>query len=904
LGAVVGRDLGHRTHGMRLARMAKNRLRWLLRRNAAEVEMDEELRLHLEHQIEANIDAGMSPADARNAALREFGNIGIHKEQCRDAKGTTMIDNLVQDTRYALRSLRRDPILALTAAVTLAVCIGANTTVFSLIDTVLLRPLPYPGSERIVWVSEHFNGSRMDVGLGPDYYSMREEGRLFEEVGAYNAMTVNWAGVEKPEQLDAALTTPSFFGVFGSRPLLGRYLAANEEGAKAAPVAVLSYAFWRSRLGSDAHVVGKTITLDGLANTIIGVMPQGFDYPKGTQVWKPIEMDRATQFPRLVTRPVRILNIVARVKPGVTRPQLDAEMARLTHVIHNEYPKDFERMGFLKGMSIMAVPLQERIAGNLKPALAVLSGAVALVLLIACVNLANLLLARAGARQRDIAIRLALGSDRGRVVRQMLTESILLAVPGGIAGVLVAAGAVSALNAIKPLVLDRYPAIALDSTTLLFTVAVTLITGVIFGMAPAFAAARTDVQDALKAAGLTHSSAKGAAKLRRVLVAAELAVCLVLLIGAGLLGKSFLKLAQTEIGFAPERLLTFAVNLNGSRYVDGPGQVQFYDQALQNIRRLPSVQSAAVATNVPLGAGTFSSMVFQVVGRAPLPLAQQPSTDVEVVSADFFRTLAIPLLSGRIFGAQDSPASPNDIVVNQAFARRIFPGEDPIGRSIVNGPALHRYTIVGVVGSVRSANLGEPPPTVIYHCLRQGGNQFLQRMKFIVRTSGDPAAAVRDAEAAVYAVDRNQPVFDVKTMEQRLSDALAPQRFDLLLIGAFAAIAIVLAAAGVYGVMSYLITRRSREMGIRLAMGARAEDILQLLIGESLALVIVAVIGGLGGAWALTRYAKSMLYGVTALDVETFAITPIILAVVVIAASLGPALRASRIDPIQALREE
>ena len=889
---------------MRLARIAKNRLRWLLRRNAAESEMDEELRLHLEHQIEANVASGMTPADARDAALREFGNVGVHKEQCRDAKGTTMIDNFFQDIRYALRSLSRDPILAATAAVTLAVCIGANTTVFSLVNTVLLRPLPYPGSDRIEWLSEHFNGARMEVALGPDYYSMREEGRLFEEVGAYNATTVNWAGTEKPEQLDAALTTPSFFGVFGSRPLLGRYLTPNEEGAKAAPVAVLSYALWRSRLGSDPNVVGKTITLDGLANTVIGVMPQGFDYPKGTQVWKPIEMDRAMQLPRLVTRPVRLLNVVGRVKRGVTRPQLDAEVARLTHVIRNEYPKDFERMGFLKGMSITAVALQERMAGNLKPALGVLSGAVALVLLIACVNLANLLLARAGARQRDIAIRLALGSDRGRVIRQMLTESVLLAAPGGIAGILIAAGAVSALNAIKPLVLDRYPAIALDSRTLLFTLAVTFLTGLIFGIAPAFAAARTDVQDALKAAGLTHSSAKGAAKLRRVLVAAELAACLILLVGAGLLGKSFLKLAQTQIGFPRERLLTFAVNLNGSRYVDGPGQVQFYDQALQNIKRLPWVQSAAVATNVPLGAGTFSSMAFQVVGRAPLPLAQQPSTDVEVVSEDFFRTLAIPLLSGRTFGAQDSAASSSGIVVNQAFALKIFPGEDPIGRFIVNGPAFHRSTIIGVVGSVRSANLGEPPPLIIYHCICQGGNRYLQRMKFIIRTSGDPAAAVHDAEAAVYSVDRNQPVYDVKTMEQRLSDALAPQRFDLMLIGAFAAIAMLLAAAGVYGVMSYLITRRSREMGIRIAMGARTEDILQLLIGESLVLVIVAVIGGLGGAWALTRYVKSMLYGITALDAQTFALTPIVLTFIVLAASLGPALRAARIDPIQTLREE
>jgi predicted permease len=423
-------------------------------------------------------------------------------------------------------------------------------------------------------------------------------------------------------------------------------------------------------------------------------------------------------------------------------------------------------------------------------------------------------------------------------------------------------------------------------------------------MAPATAAARVDIQDALKAAGATHSSGSGAAGLRRTLVVAELAISLVLLIGAGLLAKSFLKLANTELGFPADHLLTFAVNLKGARYASGEGQVQYYDEALQRLARLPMVRSAAVATDVPLGNGIFSRMAFQVYGRPPLPMAQQPTADITYISAGFFSVLGIPLRNGRMFDPQDSPASPNGIIVNEALARSVFAGEDPIGRRLVTGPGSGQLTIVGVVGNVRASELGEPPRPMIYRCICQGGNRFLSRMKFILRTTGDPRNAIRDAEGQVYAVDRKQPVFEIKTMDQRLSDALAPQRFDLLLIGAFAAIAIMLAAAGVYGVMSYLVTRRTREMGIRIAMGAKPADVAALLIKESAVLAVVAVLIGLAGAWALTRYAKSLLYGISALDATTFAITPIVLAIIVIAASLGPAARASRIDPIRALREE
>ncbi|HKX00475.1 MAG TPA: ABC transporter permease [Bryobacteraceae bacterium] len=825
---------------------------------------------------------------------------------------------MIDDIRQALRRFRTDPMLALTATLTLAVCIGANTTVFSIVNSILLRPLPYPGSKRIYWVREQAGKQQMEFATGADYYSLRDQNRVFEDIAAFDSLTVNWTGIEKPQQLDAARVTPSFFRVMATQPLMGRYFAPEEQGVKAPPVVVLSYAFWHASMASDPHAVGKTILLDRVPNTIIGVMPQGFDYPQGTQVFRPMPMDEANERPRSVTRPMRLVNLIARLKPGVTPRALQTELARLAHDILAEYPKEFESAGFLAGMKISAQPLQDRLTGDLHPALLVLSGAVGLVLLIACVNIANLLLARAGTRRREVAVRLALGSGRARIIRQMLAEAVALAVPGGIAGAVLAYLAVVGLNVWKPLALDRYPVIAMDLAALAFTIGLTLVTGVLFGMAPAAAAVRVSIHDALKSGGQMQSGGRRSGWVRRLLVVAELGISLVLLIGAGLLARSFVKLASVDLGFPPENLLTMRVNLVGgqnggsptaSAYATAVSQRRFYDDVLERVKSLPMVRRAAASTDLPIGGGQWRQiMSFQIAGRPPLEMAQRPEADLATVSPDYFQTLGIPLREGRNFGPADTTESDVHVLVNEAFVRKILPGENPIGQRLEfsdgRGNRAAQWTIVGVAGNHRGQELGAEPIPLIYRCICQNTAPFLSRMAFIVRTTGDPHAAVRAVEAQVYAVDRNQPVFDVKTMDERLSASLAPQRFQLLLIGAFALIAIVLAALGVYGVMSYLVTRRTREIGIRMAMGARPVEVERLIVGEIVPLAILAAIAGLGGAWALTRYLKSMLYGVAALDTATFAVMPVVLIAIAAAASLIPARRAARIDPMSALREE
>ncbi len=884
---------------MRWLDQLKLQIRSRLRTRQAEAELDAELQDHLAQEIQSNISAGMTPEEAREKALQIFGNVTLQKEACREARGFAFLDSLMQDIRYALRGLRLEPGLALTAALTLAICIGANTTVFSLVNSILIRPLPYPHAERLFWLSERMGWAQQAGGIGADYYSIREKNRIFEDVGAYDTTTVNWNGIEEPEQLRVARATPSFFHVLGVQPIHGRYLAEQEQGVKSPPVVILSYGFWRDRLASDPAVIGKTVLLDGLSRTVIGVMPQGFDYPKGTRLWEPLDMDDASQRPRSPNRPMRNVNIFARTKAGVADEQLASEMKRLTASIRMEYPKAFRDAGFIKGMSISAISLQRRITGDLRPALLVLTGAVALVLLIACANLANLLLARATAKRRELAVRMALGSGRSRITRHVLIESIVFALPGGVAGALLAMLVVNALNVFKPLALENYPPVSLDTKTMAFTFGLALLAGLLFGLAPALSTAGINVQEALKSAGPVQSGNRRAVRMRRLLVVSELGMSLVLLIGAALLMRSFLKLASVDLGFRPDNLLTLRFNLTGQRYATGPAQSSYYQNVLERIERLPNVQAVAVSTDMPLsGEQPYQEIRFQVEGRPPVPLSQRPTAYDSSVSRSFFRTLGIPLRRGRLFDSEDTLRTGTKILINEALVRLAFPREDPIGRRISGS------TIIGVVGNIRGSHLGAEPAPMIYFCSCQNNSPFQTQMALFVRTAGDPHKAVRDIEAQAYSVDRNEPVFDVATMDERLADSLAPQRFHLLLVGTFAAIALVLSAIGIYGVMTYLVARRRREIGIRLAVGAQPAQIVRMVTSESFLLILVALLAGLAGAWGVTRYLKSMLYGVTPFDPVSFTATPLLLAVIAFAASFFPAQKAAETDPTVILREE
>jgi predicted permease len=824
-----------------------------------------------------------------------------------------MFAEFYEDIRYAVRGLQRDVALAVTVAATLAIAIGANTTVFSLADSILIRPLPYPGAERIHWISEVSGPAHEDIGAAPDYYSLRDENRVFEDVAAFDPLTVTWTGVENPEQLDAASVSVSFFRVMGTQALLGRYLAAGEGGSKAPQVVVLSYAFWRNQLGGDPGVVGKTIAFDRQARTIVGVMPQGFDFPRATQVWIPLGVDESSQRPIVPTRLIFVVSILARAKPGVSPRELETEMNRLTYAIRAEYPPLLRGRGFRSDLTIAAVPLQQHMTGGLRPALLVLTGAVGLVLLIACVNVANLLLVRAAARTREVAVRVALGASRGRVIRQVLTEGLVLALPGGIAGMAIAEVAVFVLDAIKPAILVRYPPISMDARVLLFTFALTVATGVAFGMAPALSAAAIHIHEALKSARLTHSLGRGSVRLRKLLVAAELAISLVLLIGAGMLARSFLKLASVEMGFSTDHMLTFRVNRVAAP-APGVNSARFYQEILDRLQEVPMARSVALLTDIPLSGGFgFATGRIRVVGRPPLLFTERPLIENTVVSRDFFRTMEVPLKRGRLFDAHDASGSveargsylPSEtVLVNEAFARRILPGEEPVGQRLGFGPDERQpiWTIVGVVGDVRGDGLGAEPPPLIYRCTCLGIPVF--SAGFAIRTAEEPKSAIRFVERQVRMVDRDQTITDVKTMEERKDAALAPQRFELVLIGAFAAIAILLAVAGIYGVMSYLVTRRTREIGIRVAMGARPADVVRMVLGETGILVLAAAGGGIAGAMGLTRFLQSMLYGITELDAATFALATVLIAAIVVFAAIGPARRAARIDPAVALRDE
>jgi putative ABC transport system permease protein len=863
------------------------RLRSLFRRDSVERELEDELRFHFDQHVEKLVAAGSTRDEAVRQARLSFGTPDSVKEEHRDARGTRLLENLAQDVRYSLRVLAKSPGFTAVAILTLALGIGANSAIFSVVNSVLLRPLPYPDSSRLVTTDG--NESM------PDLDDIRAQSQSFDLIGSRSMQRLDYTGGPQPMQIFAVAGDAQMYQVLGARPELGRMIGAQDDVFGAAPVVVLSHAFWMSQFGGDPSAIGKQITLSGASYTIVGVMAPDFWLPhhpadvfSTLRIVYPVEAKE---------RGVHVLTAFMRLKPGVTLGQAQAEMQLIDASLAKSHP-DHDAAVHRK-----LIPLLDSVVGDTRPVILIFFGAVGLVLLIACVNFANLLLARAASRQREIAIRSALGAASSRLVAQMLTESVLLALAGGVAGIALAYAGLRGLLALAPEDLPRLNTITIDGRVLAFTIGLSVLTGIIFGLLPAWTATREHAGAGLKESGRSIAGSLASLRLRRLLVVSETALALILLVGAGLLLRSFAHMASVPPGFRTDNILTLGLSLPSARYKQLPEQNRFRAQLLDSLNAMRSVQ-AAMISELPLG-GDQIDHDLAIEGRPIIP-GKIPTAQTRTILGDYFRVMDIPLRLGREFSVQDHAGSPEVVVVNDAFVRRFFPDQNPLGARIgwAHDNTIAWKTIIGVVGDVRHFGLDRPDAPAVYGLYTQSDEDWKRWMTLTIRSPRDPASLARDVEQKIWAIDSALPPTDVLTMNAVVASTLSPQRFNLVLLGIFAVVALLLAAIGIYGVIAYSVTQRTHEIGVRVAVGAQPRDIVQLVLGESGRLVAAGTILGLAGAAILTRFISSMLFGVTARDPLTFLAVAALLAGVALLASYVPARRAMRVDPIIALRHE
>jgi putative ABC transport system permease protein len=804
---------------------------------------------------------------------------------------------MLADLRYALRMLAKSPAFSLIAVLTLGLAIGANTALFSVVNAVLLRPLPYPQSEQLVRVF----GTQPTLDEAPtspaNFLEWKEENQVFERIGTWNGQGFNLLGGDKPERVIGARVSADLLQLLRVQPALGRLFTNDEDQEGRGQVVVLSYDFWRSRFAGDPNTLRQTITLNDQSYTVIGVMPKGFAFPSArTQAWVPVAFNAAER----KTRDTNFIDVVARLKPGVSIEQARANMDAVARSQAERYPQSNT------GIGVKVVSLHEHIVGDVRPMLIVLLGAVAFVLLIACANIANLLLARAAARQREMAIRGALGASRSRVVRLLLTESIVLAVLGGAVGLLFAIWSLDLLVSLKPANLPRLAEIGVNRTVFLFTLAVSIVTGIVFGLVPAWQASKPDLNEGLKESGRGSSGGPRGQRVRAALVVTEIALSLVLLVGAGLMIRSFSRLLAVDPGFKSDNVLAAFVSLPVPKYPQRQAQVAFFDRLIDRLRNIPSVSAAGIVSDLPLFGG--SSTGFAIDGRPePLP-GQRPMTEYRMITSDYFTAMGMKLVKGRAFSRHDTEDAPAVVIINETMAARFFAGEEPVGRRIgLSGNPVDWREIVGVVGDIRNYGLDADVKPEAYVPLQQSAPEYLSNvasaMNVIVRSPNDPSTLASTLREQVQALDKDQPVSEIKTMEWYLADSMAQRRFNMLLLGAFAGLALVLAAVGIYGVIAYTVTQRTHEMGIRIALGAKSGDILRLVFASAIVTTLAGIVIGLAAAFGLTRILQRLLYQVTATDPFVFAIIPILLLVVAAVATYIPARRAMKVDPVTALRE-
>jgi len=809
--------------------------------------------------------------------------------------------SLTNDVRYGVRMLFRSPASSVVSIVALAVGIGANTSIFSVVNGVLLRPLAYKDSDRlvVVWETKLSKGITHEQVSPPDYRDWVEQNRVFDQIAAWRSEPQVLTGGQVPERIETAQISPAAFELLGVKPALGRIFSTEEGHPGRNHVALLSYGLWQRRFGGDPGVLGKSAVLDGISYTIVGVTPPAFrllDTP--SELWTSYTLDAS----ELKERGFHTLRVIAHLKPGATLDQAQSEMRSISNRIERQFPESNS------GWSANVIPLREQLLGDISTTLWTLFGAVLFVLLIACANVANLLLARAGAREKEIAVRAALGANPTRLARQLLTESAMLALAGGLLGLLLAAWSVSLLKQLGPATLPRLKEITLDWRVLVFTLAVSMFTGIVFGLAPAVASVRIDLNSILRSSGRGTTGGRGRARLRNFLVVAEIAFCVVLLTGAGLMLRSFARLQNVNPGFRPDHVLTLQLALPETRY-SGAAVGSFYSRLIERLQALPGVRYAGIARKVPLSAGVDASLNFIIENRPVEASANQPRAKYRAVSADYFLALGIPLVRGRYFDRTDGDKTPGVVVINETLAGRFWPNENPLGKRIKAGFDDSVWcTVVGIVADVKQAGLDAVSSGETYYHYLQVPPALMSlvegAMTVALRTSADPGSLASAARGEVQKMDPGLAVFNVDTMQALVDGSLAQPRFRTTLLGAFAVLALLLAAIGLYGVIAYSVAQRINEIGVRMALGARKDDILRLVVGEGAMLAAIGIALGLLGSLGATRLISKLLFGVTAADPLTFSATAGIILAVALAASAIPALRAIKVDPVIALRYE
>lgn len=810
-------------------------------------------------------------------------------------------DEMFQDLRYGVRMSLNRPGFSAVVILILALGIGATSAIFSVVNAVLLRPLPYPEPDRLMVFATSEPG-RINTSTGPDFVEWRNQCRTCEQLAAYTgAWPGNLTGGTEPDRVKVARVTENLFATLGVQPLLGRIFLPEEMGRPASgsdwqttgsTAVILSYILWQRRFGADPAVIGKTVKLEGDVCAVVGVMPDGFKFPDEAEAWTPVTISP--------TRNNAYLRLIARLRADVTQVQAEAELTTITRQSEKAWPQQF------RGREVKLASLQQQLVGNVRSSLLIFLGAVSFVLLIACANVANLLLARAATRQKEMAVRAALGASRLRIIRQLLTESLLLAVVGGGLGLWLAFGLLKLLLVFAPQGIPRLTAIKIDPWVLGFTLLLSILTGVIFGLAPALQASRLNLNTTLKEGG-TRAAGGARQRLRSLLLVVEVSMALILLIGAGLLLKSFAQLRETKLGFKPDHVLTASVTLPQASYPTAAQMKAYYQQSLPRLAARPEVQAVGLVNSLPLG-NSGVSIQGDVSFEGETQGQRKIYASKVAVGGDYFRALGIPLMKGRAFAERDTADAPGVAVISEALARLLWPNQDALGKRInVELPGETWREVVGVVGDVRQREMGAPPALTVYQPFYQVSDTarwFVGEMTLVIRTAGEPGSFITGLRSELQTVDKELPLYNVAAMEQVVAKKIADPRFYSLLLGTFSSLALILAAAGIYSVISYSVTQRTHEIGIRLAIGAQARDVLGLVVGQGMVHVLIGLVLGLAGALALTRVLSDFLYQVSATDPATFALLAGLLAAIALVACWLPARRATKVDPLIALRHE